>query len=199
MECIVSFTRWLCPRGWTGWLYSRAESGGELCLGKGRSSSTFKQHSGGTSCMQVSSTEDVNTKFSCSHCEFPSLAGLQGAEDTGWLCPFLSPALTIFLPLPSDGPLALGKECGTGVPALAEHSRHPFSTPRLGSGLLPRVLKLPGLATGCRIPPEAISQAQPSRNCLTTLLPRSVCDEIWTSDLCCPAGVPVNEMSLLCE
>lgn len=99
----------------------------------------FQTAFGGTSCMQVSSTEDVNTKFSCSHCEFPSLAVLQWAEDTGWLCPFLSLALTIFLFLPSDGPLALGKECDTGVPALAEHSRHPFSTLCLGSGLLPRV------------------------------------------------------------
>lgn len=108
---------------------------GELCLGKGRPSSTLKQHSGGSSCRQVSSTGDMNTKFSYSCCEFLSLAVLQWAEDTGgsvlsclWL--------TIFLPLPSDSPLASGKECDTGVPALAEHSRDPFSTLRLGSGVL---------------------------------------------------------------
>lgn len=111
---------------------------GELCLaGEREAIIHFQTAFRSISCMQVSSTGDLNTKFNYSRCEFPSLAVLQWAEDTGWPCPFLSLALTIFLSLPSEGPLALGKECDTGVPALAEHSRHPFSTLRLGSGISP--------------------------------------------------------------
>lgn len=59
---------------------------------------------------------------------------------------------------------------------------------------------LPGLVRGHRIPSEAESQAQPSRNYLAALLPCGVYDEIWTSNpLSCPVGVHVNEMRLLGE